>query len=174
MILDLVIVGLSLLLGLHVGATWPWLAFWLRHPSRTRRMESPMHIPGTSPTRRTVVALAWLQIATSVATGVLAVGMIVQRANNHELSRDVGDYQSCEARYQQRFAAAYHARAAASIEVTKAMDAVVRAVAAQDPGGFKTAVAHYLNVREHQTKEREQNPLPPFPAKLCGPAPTED
>lgn len=175
--------GLSLLLGLHIGATWPWLAFLVRHPSRVQEtsMTTSTTLTSSSPppqTRRQLLVLTWLLIGTMAATFAVGVLMVIQRATISEAGRDALAYQRCQAKYSTQFQEAYKARADASIATTEAMDLVIKAVnRALDSGdgaALAAAVQNYLDVRRAQTIERRANPLPPLPEQVCGPAPTED
>lgn len=166
MLFTAIISGLCLLLGLSIGATWPWLAFWL-HPSRSRRQEKDMPV-----TKARIQALTWLLIlsmAFGFGTGIM---QIVQRATISQNARAVAEYQKCTSDYLADFQDAYEARADASIEVTRALDGVIKAVAAEDGDAFEAAVENYLKVRANQTSERQANPLPPLPLQVCGPAPS--
>lgn len=180
--------ALSLLLGLHIGATWPWLAFLARHPSRVQ--ETTMTTPSTAPpvappSRRAIVSLTVLLIVTMVGTFALGVLLVIQRAQLAETTRDAAqasrdavEYQQCQADYTTDFREAYQARADASIASTVALDDVLEAVRdalqSGDPTAFAGAVQAYLDVRREQTRKRSANPLPPLPEQVCGPAPTED
>lgn len=159
---------ISGLLGVHVGATWPWLAFWVR-----RRLHLGEPTMSRSPEERRLLILTWVMVGVMACAFVAAILLILTRFAVSDSNRELRDYQRCQAEYQTAFATAYQARADASIEVTKAMDDVVKAVADEDSTAFGAAVQHYLQVRADQTRERKDNPLPPLPATVCGPAPKE-
>jgi hypothetical protein len=54
------------------------------------------------------------------------------------------------------------------MDVSKAMDAVVRAVYKQDRDAFAKAVRAYVRTRDQQDADRETHPLPPLPERVCG------
>lgn len=168
MLYTAIISAICLLLGMTLGASWPWLAFWLHIPFRSRRQEKFMPV-----SKRRIQVLTWLLILSMVfgfGTGLL---QIVQRATISQNARAVADYQKCTSDYLAAFQDAYEARADASIVVTQALDGVIQAVAEEDAEAFTAAVKHYIEVREDQQRERRDNPLPPLPLQVCGPAPSD-
>lgn len=159
---------IAFLLGTHLGATWPWLAFWVRR----RILHREPVMPRTREETRLLV-LTWMLVIVMAFGFVTGLLLIATRAAVSTSNEDLRDYQTCQAAYSTDFRDAYQARADASIKVTKALDDVIKAVADEDPAAFRKAVRHYLDVRAEQVKERAENPLPPLPDKVCGPAPKE-
>lgn len=88
-----------------------------------------------------------------------------------DTSEDLAQFSSCVALYQQSFGVAYQARYVAGVQVSAAMDDIVRAVASGDRVAIHRAIDAYIRVREHQQSEQLQNPLPPLPTTLCGKPP---
>lgn len=171
MMLTAILCGLSLLLGVQLGATWPWLRFRITRPLRSRHEETPMAAP-TDPRRLVWILRAFVALMALVFLTGLA--QIVTYATVQGNASDVADYQRCQSEYQQQFATAYQARADASIASTQALDKVVAAVASGSDRRFREALQNYIKVRADQTRERARNPLPPLPDKVCGPAPSGD
>lgn len=90
----------------------------------------------------------------------------VQKTND-----DLASFSSCVALYQQSFGVAYQARYVASVQVSAAMDEIVRAVASGNQVAIHRAIDNYIRVREHQQMKQLENPLPPLPTTLCGEPP---
>lgn len=116
-----------------------------------------------------------LLVLTSLACVVLGAGLYAQQKQAAEQRQQLAEqrqrsaeFTRCTAEWQADFLTAYEARAMASIDVSDAMDAIVKAVARQDSAAFNKAVRHYLAVRDRQDKERARHPLPPLPSVRCG------
>lgn len=114
-------------------------------------------------------------VLTLVLNAVVGLLLIVTRQNSiataerlKETSERLAEYTTCTAAWQQRFGEAYRARVDASKRVDTALDAVVRAVDAQDPDAFARSVDRYVELRDQQATARAENPLPPLPEQLCG------
>lgn len=126
-------------------------------------------IPVRLPSGRTL--LSWglaMVLALNLAVGVL---LIQTRVTAERTAEELAAYSVCVSSWQQDFATAYKARYAASVPVSDALDEIVQAVETGDTGRMRAAIADYLRVRDAQTMERDQNPLPPLPEQLCGTAP---
>lgn len=129
-------------------------AYDLLHVRRSREAVVPLSTPRN---RLMTLILAVTILLNSVAAGLLLL-----------TRKSAEDYASCTAEWQQEFAAAYQARLAASIDVSEAMDDVVRAVYLQDKAGFAKAVTKYVKTRDQQEADRASNPLPSLPDRVCG------
>lgn len=161
---DWLMVALAFIVGVCVGVAWDdaWDLF------RSAREESHMAHESETPEETKdrhrfngMSVLGWFLILVTAA--LLAVGvMLILTRNATE------DYSRCTAQWQQQFGKAYTARVSASIEVSDAMDDIVKGVAEQDKAEFDKAVQHYLDVRTQQKKDQAANPLPPLPEVLCG------
>lgn len=92
-------------------------------------------------------------------------------ASVQHTSDDLSKFSACVALYQQSFGIAYQARYVASVQVSAAMDEIVRSVASTDRVAIHRAIDNYIKVREHQQTKQLQNPLPPLPTTLCGEPP---
>lgn len=126
---------------------------------KARSMHEDRKIPVVSVVG--VVALV-LTVGLNAIVGVL---LMTTRQSTERYSR-------CTADWQQEFAAAYQARLAASVDVDEALDAVIRAVYANNTDAFRRAVRTYVSMRDQQEKDRARNPFPPLPERVCG-APEE-
>lgn len=145
--------ALGLLLGFLVGVV-------IRDALDLLASRKEKRMPLSSPAHRLFTVAFVVSLLFNSAVGVL---LIVTR-------KSAEDYSRCTADWQQEFAAAYQARLAASIDVSEAMDAVVRAVYAQDREAFAKSVRAYVKTRDQQESDRADNPLPPLPDRVCGAA----
>lgn len=136
---------------------------------RASRKEPPVT---TKPTWRTLLTwLLALVVLIQLGVGVL---LIQTRLTATDTASNLADYQECVSMWQQDFAAAYKARYTASLPVADALDEIVLAVSAGDRDRINVAIEEFLEVRDDQTVERRDNPLPPLPDQLCGTAPKGD
>jgi len=106
-------------------------------------------------------AVAALLLVMGLACILTAYGLYAQR-------QDSAAFTHCTAEWQDDFLTAYEAGSRAALDVSNAMDDVVKAVSAQDPQAFRKAIRHYLSVRAQQNEERAKHPLPPLPSVRCG------
>jgi hypothetical protein len=149
--------ALSLLVGVLIGAILRDAVDLLRASRKEPCMSNDER---STLGRRVMLALVSIVVATNCATGVL---LAVTRHN-------AAKYAECSAHWEQSWAKAYRARYNPAVKVSKAMDAVVNAVANKDSAGFDRAVANYVRLRVDQNQSRATHPLPPVPADVCGPA----
>lgn len=151
----LLLFALGLLLGFAIG----FIAREVVDPWLTSRKAGPMPETRKVPVVSVVGSIALA--LTLVLNTIVGVLLMTTRQSTERYSR-------CTAEWQQEFAAAYQARLAASVAVDEQLDAVIRAVYAQDREAFAKAVRAYVRQRDEQATERERNPLPPLPERVCG------
>lgn len=150
------IFALGLLVGFLAGIALDDAFDLYRASRKERRMKT------SKPTRGTILGVV-LSIAVLLQLGV-GVLIIVERAARQE-------YADCTTRWQQSFAAAYQSRIESSTAASDALEAVIRAVDAEQPDRFREAVDDYLLLRDRQIKDQKRNPYPPLPDELCGEKP---
>lgn len=161
---------LSLLIGLHVGATWPDLAVARRITRLLTRQKEPL-MPHRIPRR--LLILQWTLLAAIALTLATAWLLIDTRDRDERQAREFREYVTCTTDYLEDFATAYEQRIAAGPPVSAALDEVAKAVRDRDPVALDRAVARYLKVRATQDAERRRNPYPELPEVSCGQAPEE-
>lgn len=154
---------LLFLLGLFLGFAIGFIAREVIDPWLSSRKANAMPQARKVPVVSVVGMIALvLTVSLNAIVGVL---LVTTRQSTERYSR-------CTADWQQEFAAAYQARLAASVDVDKALDDVIRAVYAQDREAFAKSVRAYVRTRDRQASQRAKNPLPPLPERVCG-APEE-
>lgn len=129
---------------------------------RQSRKDRPM--PFRITLRHLTAAGLIVAVGAQLVVGIMLIG-VKQTAVNGE------EYGACAAGWQQQFAAAYRARAAAADDVSAAVETIIRAIKADDSAAVGRAITRYVEVRDRQIRQQRHHPLPPVPNELCGEQP---
>lgn len=144
----------------------------LYRASRKERRMSKIEKPNSRALLGILLAVA---VVLQLGVGLLLIDARRDLADSERRNADIAErlavYTDCTTRWQQSFAAAYQARIESSTAASDALEQVVRAVDAENPDRFRSAVDAYLLLRDRQISDQRRNPYPPLPDELCGEKP---